>query len=626
MTRSHAAAPAAPSALTLLEDSVHLLRRAPAGAWLFHFLGAGLWVLAILFAWAGVSWFRPSRDALAAGALLLVALYAWLKTAQSEFCARLMSLCLGASPEKFTLRRAARLAAAQFAPHAPGPAILVIAGVIAAPFARACLYFQTTTVLGDRATNTFAAAPTATPVAAVAIENNENNENESGAMTLAKLWPRQGMLGLLVITAFALLVFINLAIAFYMMPSLARTLFGVENFMSVSGWSALNTTFLMSVAALTWFAIDPLVKAFSVLRVFHGHARRTGADLLIEMDRARAPRSAAVLVALALLACALAPESQSKVMAGEVSFPHELLPGNARVPRAGLGVTPKPSEKPASGETPDAARETRALPKPMSSSSPTQPRIAPADLNRAIDEVLDRGEFRWQMPPAKTQTDADDSNFITRLFTWFYDVLKSIARAAGDFLRWVHDLFSRKNPNAMTEPYPSTESANGMPLLQLFLYGLIAVLAGMLVWVFYTAWRKSDASAINASAARPSPAAATPDLADENAHASQLPCDGWLKLAREQAALGEWRLALRALYLAHLARLDAEGLLTLKRHKTNLDYERELRRRALQRAALGDWFAARRREFEETWYGRARPGEEQVRAWFDEVEKGAPAA
>jgi len=562
MTRTRAASAATgPSALALIEDAVHLLRRAPASAWLFHFLGAGLWVLAILFAWAYVSWFRPTRDELATGALLLVVLYAWLKTAQSEFCARLMSLRLGAPAEKFTLRRAARLAASQFAPHALGPVILVITGVITIPFARAWLYFQNTTVLGADA------------------KNNENNSDESDAMTLAKLWPRQGWLGLLVIAALALLVFINIGIAFYLTPNLARTLFGVENFMSVSGWSVLNTTFIMSVAALTWFAIDPLVKAFCVLRVFHGRARRTGADLLIEMEHARVSRSAAVLVVLALFACA------------------SLLPCASTL-----------------------AQET---PPPPAPSSQTQTQVAPAELNHAIDEVLDRGEFRWQMPPSKTQA-ADDSNFITRLFNWLYDVLKSVARAVANFITWLQNLFSRRNLDGMPVPEPTTESAQGLPLLQLFLYGLVAVLVGLLIWVFFTAWRKSDAPTVNATKANPG-TAATPDLTDENVQAAQLPSDGWLKLAREQAALGEWRLALRALYLAHLARLDAEGLLTLKRYKTNLDYERELRRRALQRASLADWFAARRREFEETWYGSARPDAEQVRVWFDEVEKGVPA-
>lgn len=70
--------------------------------------------------------------------------------------------------------------------------------------------------------------------------------------------------------------------------------------------------------------------------------------------------------------------------------------------------------------------------------------------------------------------------------------------------------------------------------------------------------------------------------------------EGWLGLAREQMAKGEWRLALRALYLANLARFAAEGWVTLVKSKTNLDYERELRRRAPANVSLMDRFATRR--------------------------------
>jgi len=49
-----------------------------------------------------------------------------------------------------------------------------------------------------------------------------------------------------------------------------------------------------------------------------------------------------------------------------------------------------------------------------------------------------------------------------------------------------------------------------------------------------------------------------PDLADENIRADQLPEDGWTKLARELLERGEFRLAMRAFYLASLAHLRSE--------------------------------------------------------------------
>jgi hypothetical protein len=80
---------------------------------------------------------------------------------------------------------------------------------------------------------------------------------------------------------------------------------------------------------------------------------------------------------------------------------------------------------------------------------------------------------------------------------------------------------------------------------------------------------------------------------------------------------------LRALHLATLARLGAQGLIALAKFKTNLDYERELRRRAVTQSDLPGKFAAQRREFEAVWYGRTEANEVGVRAWLTELERPA---
>ena len=157
--------------------------------------------------------------------------------------------------------------------------------------------------------------------------------------------------------------------------------------------------------------------------------------------------------------------------------------------------------------------------------------------------------------------------------------------------------------------------------MRVLLYGLLALCALALLWVLWVGWRQQR---------RPGPrmlavaqaVALPPDLNDEKLEASRLPSEEWLALAREQMARGEWRLALRALYLATLAGLGAEGLVTLTRAKTNLDYERELGRRAAGRGELLAAFHRRRLAFESVWYGREIAGEPEVRAWFAELQQG----
>jgi hypothetical protein len=100
------------------------------------------------------------------------------------------------------------------------------------------------------------------------------------------------------------------------------------------------------------------------------------------------------------------------------------------------------------------------------------------------------------------------------------------------------------------------------------------------------------------------PAAIVPDLRDENVGAEQLPEDDWLRLARDLASKGEFRLALRALYLASLAHLARRELIVLARFKSNREYERELARRARAVPQLKTLFAENVSAFDRVWYGR----------------------
>jgi hypothetical protein len=93
------------------------------------------------------------------------------------------------------------------------------------------------------------------------------------------------------------------------------------------------------------------------------------------------------------------------------------------------------------------------------------------------------------------------------------------------------------------------------------------------------------------------------DLEDETLTADLLPEDEWLALARTHLAKGEVRLALRALFLSGLAHLGAREILTLARHKSNRDYQRELRRKARDQPPLLEAFGHNIAAVERVWYG-----------------------
>jgi hypothetical protein len=149
-------------------------------------------------------------------------------------------------------------------------------------------------------------------------------------------------------------------------------------------------------------------------------------------------------------------------------------------------------------------------------------------------------------------------------------------------------------------------------------YVLLIAVGLFLIFMIWKVWRHNrDTRPLSAATEIPT---VEPDLRDETVEASRLPADGWLDLARKQMAAGEWRLALRALFLATLARHAHRGWLSLAKFKTNLDYEIELRRRAYGQAAVVGDFRDRRRQFEEVWYGEVPASDALARQWLQQME------
>jgi len=534
-----------PTVIALIEESVHLLRRAPAALLLSYYAGAVPFVLGLLFFWAYTTWFRPPGAVVAWGAFGLVGLFAAMKAAQAEFCAGLLRLRLGAAPAAWSWARFGRLVLAQARLQPWVLLALPPVMLLSVPFGWVWAYGQSATVIG------------------------EGEHLPAAAVAQAKLWPAQNHLGLLVLSVLAFCTWLNLATAFYLVPWLANRLLGIENIFGFSGWWFLNTTFLASVTALTWLAIDPLIKAFYTLRVFHGRSRRTGEDVRVELQRTR---GAGALRAMATLVWLL-----------------------AFVPVGSL-----------------RAVEPVAVPAVVQS----------AQLDRAIDDVLSGSNFRWRLRPPAAEVAKEADGPIRAFFRLAVEKLRDLWRYVTRFWRMLTDWYDRHFSSHVREDTAKPAGASGLSqvLLRGLLYIFIGVAVVLIVWLVWLVWRQARRNALPVLKAR-AVAATVPDLRDENVQAALLPVDGWLALAREQAARGEWRLALRALYLATLAQLAAESLITLAAFKTNLDYERELRRRALSRTELVGRFVTRRREFESVWYGRVEPGAAEINDWLTELER-----
>src|SRR5205823_3920886 len=96
----------------------------------------------------------------------------------------------------------------------------------------------------------------------------------------AKLWPWQALALLAIQLLFAFFVWLNLSVLLISLPSLLKTLLGMETMASRSGMSyVMNSTFWAATVALTALCVDPLWRAVFVVRCFHGESIQSGADI-----------------------------------------------------------------------------------------------------------------------------------------------------------------------------------------------------------------------------------------------------------------------------------------------------------------------------------------------------------
>jgi hypothetical protein len=233
--------------------------------------------------------------------------------------------------------------------------------------------------------------------------------------------------------------------------------------------------------------------------------------------------------------------------------------------------------------------------------------IAAPELDRAIDEVIHQREFAWRLPRQRTLEAESHKNWLVR-FTestwrtvnrWYRRALRAFHR----FTEWLRDLLRGKRHE---RDDPSGAAPTGA--LEISMYALLVAMAGALVFLIIQEMRRRSAREAIATAV----AAAPLDLEAGDVVADQLPESRWRDLAQEWIARNDFRMALRALYLANLAYLGDRELIRIHRAKSNRDYQKELERRARATPELGAAFEANLIVFESSWYGNKETGPDAI--------------
>jgi len=208
-------------------------------------------------------------------------------------------------------------------------------------------------------------------------------------------------------------------------------------------------------------------------------------------------------------------------------------------------------------------------------------------LDHAIDQVVHQREFTWRAPHTAAGPEG-------KWVSWYRSAVKMV----GDLwdLVW-QKLREWLRPDERQGGSGQDAAVNRKAMLALITAIVALIAAGLIVFIL----RQKRSLVVAAQAVTALPAV---NLADESLTADRLPESEWLKLAEEWMEKGDFRLALRAMYLASLNYLSGRDLVSLRRWKSGLDYRRELARRARSKPDLPEAFSRSVEIFEQGWYGR----------------------
>ncbi len=526
--------------MAVVEGACGVLRRLPAAAWAWLFVGSVPFVLLFLWFWTDMSRAPGAPGRLVGSALAVALAYGWMKTAHAWFGAHLLEVLRGGSGcEPLPWHGWARLLASQILVFAFMPFALFLAALVVVPFGWVVAFQHNVSLL--------------------AVGHFRKGGGAAGliraAMDAARRDALQNHAVLTILGVCGFLLFLNLLILSFTLPQLAESFTGISNPVSASPMALLNTTMLAILVVLAWLGMTPFYRAAYAVRCFHAISRHNGEDLRAALRIAR--RKSAGAAALAV----------------------------------GLGFIGLFAALPA------VADEPISLPQATPTAPPT---VSPVELDRNLRDVLEAPHFQWRLP-REVVADAE-MGWIESMARDFQQWVNRQIRAFTNMLeRWIDALIRRmmRGDGKSAPDNWLSGLVGGSALARVLLIVAAAAVVGGVAYWLVRMWRtRGKQPKPKATVAAPEV-----DLEAETVLATDQSEDEWLSLARERLAAGDTRQAVRALFLGTLAALGGAGRVAIARGKTNGMYARELARRTPGMAELHAAFQENRRLFDHAWYG-----------------------
>ncbi|WP_163996751.1 DUF4129 domain-containing protein [Pyxidicoccus caerfyrddinensis] len=429
-----------------------------------------------------------------------------------------------------------------------------------------------------------------------------------------------------------LLAFFNLHIAANFALFLGRKLVGIDLTFAERFASLDTPPWLLFLAATTFALFEPVRAAAATLLLVDGRVRQEGLDLLAAVQqlparntgRSLGSRSAAVLAAVlgAGLMLTGSPAWAEKAPERPITSPRDAVTRLGAMAEAcetrgpsedarfeSLGAL-GPSEtgklerlvrtvERQAWDEEDCDTAMASLEQGLSQATGTLEAQTRADARVAsarAKDILARPEFA--VAPPKAEKDAAEEAVPPESPGWWRRFIDWL----GEFLK---KLFEREPapppPREAPQLVSGTAVANVLAIVLVTL--AVAVLGGLLIMFLNKGKKHADGAGLEVSTVD---AAA---LAGDPAHALSRPPEGWAHLADELAARGEYREAVRSLYLALLSRLHRDGAILYDVTLSNWDYLRQFR----GRSELKPPFRELTRRFDFAWYGNVPVGAEGYR-------------
>ncbi|MBN8466593.1 DUF4129 domain-containing protein [Corallococcus exiguus] len=417
------------------------------------------------------------------------------------------------------------------------------------------------------------------------------------------------------------LVFLNLHVGLNTLLYLGRQLVGIDLTFAERFASLDNPPWLVFLAATTFALFEPLRAATSTLLLVDGRVRQEGLDLLAavqQLPERSAQRgvlaskgvAAALLLATGLLLAVpapveAAPEAASPVDRKALRTRLEKVATECELPEQVEGTALKDFDALNARETVKLERFVRrleqlayddedcetaavAMENGLAQVTATAEAQARADARAATDRVraiLARPEF--QERPEKAPAEPKEEEVPPSEPSWWRRFIDKLGE-------WLRDFFKRNNPRPQSHdtalPLSGGAAANALVVM---LVALTLAVLGVVVVNVLRRKREKSGPALEVSTMDAAALAGSPD------HALSRPPEGWAHLADALAAKGEYREAVRNLYLALLSRLHRDGAIHYDETLSNWDYLRAFRGRPEVKAP----FRELTRRFDFAWYG-----------------------